>query len=132
MVVIDGTVGGTVGGTVDVVGLLVTVVLVGVTSSVAGIVVIGVVVVGVVVVVVVLVDGSVGMTVGSWRGLGIGLPENNAIAASRMNAARACVAARVRWTESTYEAGSVAASVRAQSARKHRGCASHQRLRAVE
>lgn len=61
--------------------------------------------------------GIVGVTTGNGRGFGRGRPSNSARTASRMNAALAPVAARVRCTESTYDAPSVALGVSAQSAR---------------
>ena len=74
----------------------------------------------------VVVDAIVVLVgVGSGDGLGIGRPDNRASTTSRMNDARASAPAAVRCTESIYEAASLAAGVRAQSASTHRCWVAH-------
>ena len=93
-----------------------------------------VVLVDVVVVVVELVVGGIVAEggVGNGAGFGIGRPDIRAPTTSRMNDARASAPAAVKCTESTYEAGSLAAGVSAQSASTHRCRAAHHARAASE
>jgi hypothetical protein len=72
------------------------------------------------------------VVVGSGVGFGAGAPVSSRRTASATKAARSSVAARRRWTASTYEPASSAAGDSAQSASWHRSRVSHHRRSAAE
>ena len=108
---------------VDVVDVVVDVLVVGATVVVVVVVVDVVEVVVVVLVVEVVVEVVVVVA---------GVSNSTVATASRMKAARCCVAPERRWTESKYELTSAATVVSAQSASRQRGRVSHHRSRAAE
>src|SRR5690606_14968072 len=82
------------------------------------------VVVTTVLAVVVLGAAAIVVVVGGATAAG-SRPASTAATASRTNRARARVASMVRWTPSTYAAGSLATAVAAQSPAEHRGVDAH-------